>query len=268
MKWPKLIILMILGVFGYGILYGIGGAILLKGSDLVFLNILSSLLYTFALLFIYRRCRIAYEDSVHEEINKGDIIKGAIVGFFLAVLIWTLFYCIMLLFHLAAVEYNTINLSQLSKGLCFCLFVAVGEEIICRGTIFRLLDLKTNFYVASIISSIAFGFLHLPNVGANALSCICVALGSGLILSLLTKYYNSILPAIAFHWIWNFIEGYIGGNLVSGEQFENSLFQTEYVCNDLLSGGDFGPEQSVIIVVFGFALSLTLCFKLYRKLSD
>ena len=77
-----------------------------------------------------------------------------------------------------------------------------AEELWFRGLVYRGLEGKCGHWSASLISSLFFGLAHfqttLPIWPATTFLL-------GLLLSRMTKVHRSILPAIAFHAIYNFI---------------------------------------------------------------
>ena len=78
--------------------------------------------------------------------------------------------------------------------------VAVSEEIIFRGVIFRLLH-KINPYVGYFGSSALFAVFHFAAYGGNY-SALLIAFAMGLILAYLTERFN-IGVAIGMHSAWN-----------------------------------------------------------------
>jgi len=67
------------------------------------------------------------------------------------------------------------------------------------------------------------------------------------------------------HTFWNFILGFIVGSQVSGIATYNSIFFSIPVENkDLISGGIFGFEASVVTTIVELAISLFVIF-LIRK---
>lgn len=78
--------------------------------------------------------------------------------------------------------------------------VAASEEIIFRGVIFRLFY-KINTYLGFFGSSALFAVYHLAAYGGSY-PALLIAFAIGIILALLTKYFN-IGVAIGFHAAWN-----------------------------------------------------------------
>ena len=80
------------------------------------------------------------------------------------------------------------GLTQLAQFF-FSLTIAVGEEVMFRGILFRMIDMRWNTWIALIISTLVFGFVHIVNPGATwwsatntAAHCGCpsVSIGHGI----------------------------------------------------------------------------------------
>lgn len=65
--------------------------------------------------------------------------------------------------------------------------------------------------------------------------------------------------------MWNFFEGPVLGTHVSGADFGNSLLAAKVVGPDLLTGGKFGPEGSVICLAVGTLFGVILLYMSIRK---
>ena len=144
-------------------------------------------------------------------------------------------------------------------------FVAVFEEIIFRGVIFRLIDDRWNTFAALIVSAILFGAIHMLNPGATIWSAFAIAVAAGLLLGAAYKGSGTLWLPIGIHWAWNFVQGSIFGISVSGGDVGASLIRPEISGPDILTGGSFGAEASVIAVVLGAALSSWYIVKTLRK---
>ena len=140
------------------------------------------------------------------------------------------------------------------QAIMLFLGVAVGEEMIFRGVIFRMIDERWNTTVALIVSALFFGFIHLPNNGATWWSSLAIAIEAGL------------LP-IGIHWAWNYVQGNIYGFAVSGTNAGESVIITTTNGPDIITGGVFGPEASIIAVIYGIIITLIFLTNL-RKTDD
>jgi len=125
---------------------------------------------------------------------------------------------------------------------------AVGEEIILRGVVFRVLDDGLGTLVAVTLSAGLFGLLHGANPSATAVSTIAIALEAGVLLALAYAATRNLWLPIGLHFGWNFTEGGVFGAAVSGTE-SRGLLRFHVSGSDLITGGAFGPEASVVAVV-------------------
>ena len=146
---------------------------------------------------------------------------------------------------------------QLSSFLFFFL-VAVFEEILFRGVLFRLIDDRWNTVAALIVSSLAFGAMHLFNTGATLWSAVAIAIEAGLVLGAAYKCSGTLWLPIGIHWAWNYVQGNVLGFAVSGSPVEDKIFSSIISGPDWLTGGIFGAEASVPAVGVGLVLAIIL----------
>ena len=145
------------------------------------------------------------------------------------------------------------------------LAVAVGEEIMFRGIIFRLIDERWNTWAALIVSSLIFGFGHISNDNATWWSSLAIAIEAGLLLGAAYKWSGTLWVPIGIHWAWNYVQGNVFGLAVSGNGSGDSVLATTVNGPDIITGGAFGPEASIIAVIFGILISMVFLFNRYRR---
>ena len=192
----------------------------------------------------------------------GDTLKGLAIGFcfFVAVVL------VMTVFGIYRFEGVGMDRPvELVGAFLMFLLVAVGEEIIFRGVLFRWIDEKWGFAVALTVSALLFGLMHLPQPGATLWSSFAIAVEAGLLLGAAYKYSGTLWLPIGIHWAWNFTQGNIFGFEVSGADAGDSLIHPAVSGPDILTGGAFGAEASVITVAIGLALSVWFIVKVSRR---
>jgi uncharacterized protein len=156
-----------------------------------------------------------------------------------------------------------------STSLPMLLFTAglqasILEEILVRGVLFRFLEEFGGSWFALVISSALFGFLHLGNDNATVFSSLSIAVEAGIMLGGAYMLTRNLWLAIGLHFGWNFAQGYIWDVPVSGFQVDG-LVNAQPAGPDLLSGGPFGLEASVIAL--GLATTLGTWF-VYRAVRE
>lgn len=142
--------------------------------------------------------------------------------------------------------------------------VAVGEEVLFRGIIYRLIDQKWGMWPSLIVSALLFGFTHIFNDNATVWSSVAISIEAGLLLAVIYKYTGSLWAPIGLHWAWNFIQGPILGFAVSGNDTK-SMFTAVISGPEILSGGAFGAEASIIACLVGLAASVYLVLKADKR---
>lgn len=128
------------------------------------------------------------------------------------------------------------------------IFRGFFEEIIFRGLVFRIINKSLGSWLAFIISALIFGFAHSGNPNASFYSGLAIALEAGILLSAIYLYTRRLWMVIGVHFAWNFTLGGIFGATVSGQE-EEGLFQSELSGPEIITGGAFGVESSIIALV-------------------
>jgi membrane protease YdiL (CAAX protease family) len=138
------------------------------------------------------------------------------------------------------------------------------EELLARGIIFRILEEWLGTWIALALSAAMFGAIHLGNPHAIATSAVAIALEAGLLLGACYVLTRRLWLAIGVHAAWNFTQGGIFGVSVSGTG-ANGILQSTLSGPDILSGGAFGAEASVVAVIVCVTAFLFIVAKAHRK---
>jgi membrane protease YdiL (CAAX protease family) len=154
----------------------------------------------------------------------------------------------------------------LSGMLMVGLGAGIGEEIIYRGVLFRIVEEGLGTWIALIISALFFGVAHIFNPGATLWSSAAIAIEAGLLFGLLYHVTRSLYLCMGVHAAWNFAQGTIYGIPVSGVKADGWLVSTR-TGPDWLSGGIFGAEASVIALALCLLGSCALLVLALRRRS-
>jgi CAAX protease family protein len=128
--------------------------------------------------------------------------------------------------------------------------VAVGEELVFRGVLLRVLEELTGTRIALVISAVFFGGVHLLNPKATIWGALSIAVEAGLMLGAAYIATRSLWVPIGIHFAWNFAETGIFGATASGGRTESlSLLHSSMPGSDLVTGGQFGPEASIFAII-------------------
>jgi hypothetical protein len=124
----------------------------------------------------------------------------------------------------------------------------VTEELIVRGVVFRCLEEWLGTWLATALSALLFGLLHLANPHAGLVPALAIALEAGVLLAAGFVLTRRLWLPIGLHIAWNFTQAGIFGVAVSGNEIPGVL-RAKIEGPDWLSGGAFGAEASVVAVV-------------------
>jgi membrane protease YdiL (CAAX protease family) len=129
---------------------------------------------------------------------------------------------------------------------------AFGEELITRGYVLTALKDGLSWRWAVIVTSVAFGLLHLTNPGANAQSVIVVAV-AGVFLAVVRIVTDSLYAAWVAHFAWNWVMAAIFHVPVSGYAFGYPAYRYVDAGPDWATGGGWGPEIGVPAILMMLA---------------
>jgi membrane protease YdiL (CAAX protease family) len=124
------------------------------------------------------------------------------------------------------------------------LLVALNEEIAFRGYLLRNLILRVRPWVAVVILAVLFASMHGLNPHLTPLAVVNLML-AGTFMALAVLRWNSLWYVVAFHFAWNFHQSVILSLPVSGVSL-SGLFRVGAGGPEWLTGGDFGPEGSLV----------------------
>jgi CAAX protease family protein len=136
--------------------------------------------------------------------------------------------------------------------------LSVTEEILYRGLLHRLIEKWHSIGLALIVSSSLFSIMHFSNDHYNLYSFLSVISG-GMIMGLIYSKTRSLWWPIWAHFSWNYTQVILGIRLSGTDVFNNlSIFRTSLTGNDLLTGGEFGLENSIITIFYTIVTATVL----------
>ncbi len=220
-------------------------------------------------LFVSASCVLSYilffkkydKRAVTEFAAKGlakNLIIGASIGFILQSLTILVIY---LNGSYSVISINPVSFILIPFALMFT--VAIIEEVLVRGIIFRIMEEKLGSYVSLTISSVLFGVLHLANPHSTLISSICITT-AGFLMGAAFIYSRNLWMPIALHFAWNFTQSGIFGAITSGNEKTKSLLEAKIQGPEFITGGAFGPEGSTQAIAF-CAIGTIIILILSRK---
>ena len=236
----------------------------------VFLYWFFAAVYTFILCYVF--CSFIEHRSIWSlglKTREKDVLDF-VLGIFIGLFMITTVFLMEISLGLIRIEINSkIEISYLVYGLLASLSVAFMEELIFRGYLFQNALLSLNENQAILISSIVFGLMHIFNPNVNFLAIVVISI-IGILLAICYLKTQGLHFPIGLHFAWNFFEGYIYGFPISGNRVEGVLV-TIIEGPAWLTGGQFGPEGSLIGLVVSLIVTL-IAFSLHdsnkRKITE
>ena len=136
----------------------------------------------------------------------------------------------------------------LLKLLILFAFAGALEELMLRGYFFQAFIEGSNKWIAIIVLSLIFSAMHMFNPNWSAMGALIIFL-AGVELSVAYIKTRSLWMPIGIHMSWNWTQGPLWGMHVSGTTMEKSFLVSVPQGPEILSGGEFGAEGSVIAAV-------------------
>lgn len=197
-------------------------------------------------LWIYRLLVLWLERrKASEAITKP---RDFLVGVGLAIAMFSLLYALYI--ALGTAQYHGINPAPQLMGITAMVILSgLGEELVFRGGVYRVLEDMFGSGLALILSGALFGGLHLMNPHATLFSAFAIAVEAGILLGAAYALTRNLWLPIGIHMGWNFSEGGIFNAAVSGGMNGHGILNIPLSGPDWLSGGSFGPEASVVTLV-------------------
>ena len=224
-----------------------------------------SLMTAAAMLALYALFVRWFEKHWAQDLPLNKLLSHTGIGMGIGLGYFVLVVAIMMAIGVYRIVGTGNEWTDIADSFFAFLLVAIGEELIFRGVLFRWIDEKWGFVAALAVSALVFGLVHITNDNASWWSSLAIAIEAGLLLGAVYKYSGTLWMPIGVHWAWNFSQGNIFGFEVSGTDAGASLFHSSVSGSDWLTGGAFGAEASVISVTVGTLVSAWLIWQIYRR---
>ena len=255
------IIITILGIPFSSVLQKLGK----EGADKMFYFVLSE---TLMLIGIFLSAWIVWHFRGVSLAGLGRSLairkKDLLSGISLAIVLYAVGFGVSLLAGAIEIAGVVFNPSSLLISFAFFLLVAITEEFALRGFVLeRMLQGGVNKFWALFLSATLFSLVHIANPNFDFLSFINILL-AGILLGSSYIYTRNLCFPIALHWFWNWIQGPVLGYEVSGNKFCDGLLTLYLPEANLINGGAFGFEGSILCTVLMVA-GTAVILKMFRK---
>ena len=207
--------------------------------------------------------RLVRRRTIHELSGPGRLRElGAGLGWGAALMV-AVFAVLAVIgsYRIAAVGWDKGILIGLAAGI----MAGVGEELLFRGILLRLLEVWLGSWWALAVTAVLFGAVHLGNTDATAFGAVAIALEAGVLLGACYLVTRRLWFVIGLHAAWNFVQGGIFGSEISGTVRSRGLFEASFSGSDVLTGGGMGVEGSVVAVIVCTAAGAAMAVTAHRR---
>ena len=174
--------------------------------------------------------------------------------------------CVLVLMVLGVYRIEGINpLALLLPSVAMALSSGVFEELLHRGTIFRNVEELLGSWIALLFSALFFGFRHLSNADGNIVGAIAITIEAGVLLAAAYMLTRRLWLSIGFHIAWNFTQSGIFSGSVSGGFEKPGLFKATIEGPELLTGGKFGMEATIVALLVCTTAGLVMLVMAIRR---
>jgi uncharacterized protein len=171
----------------------------------------------------------------------AEIAVGAVIGFLMLCAITAL------LWSLGLYSVEPSHWQHIFDSFVFNSYLSgMMEELMFRAILLRILGRAFGLRWGLVISAVLFGVAHLSH--GNWLAAVEITINAGLTMGLVYMATGRLWMAIGLHTAWDFTE-----DSLLGVNNHNGLFYSMPVAGkpDLLTGGNFGPDASVLATLVG-----------------
>lgn len=200
--------------------------------------------------------------------TQGSAFLEVLYGLLLGTFLISFLVVVLILSGLYTVDFQFISIATenlLSLIVTIGLGAAFIEELIFRGIIFRLVEKWLGSWISIFFSGLLFGFAHAANPNSTIFSSVAIGIEAGILLAAVYMLTRKLWMVIGLHFAWNVVQGLVFSIPVSGIEMDG-LIDVHFVSgkSELLTGGAFGLEASLITVILMTVFSVFLLIRISR----
>lgn len=139
----------------------------------------------------------------------------------------------------------------------------IMQELLVRGYLYQMIKAKYHMAAAMIVSTALFTLMHGGAFEAGIIPVLNI-LTMSLLMTFVLEYTQSLVAPILMHFLWNGVGAIILGGVSLAEDYPH-LCTAVFCGNELLSGGVYKMEGSVIVLILNLAFICFVLFLMKRK---
>lgn len=262
MRWWKWLLLLVLSLGGTLLMYGIACVFPMAVKNPVALGVFC-LLACAAMCVIYAFLSKQIEKRDITELDARRLLPDLSVGCLYGGGCMVLSALVMWLLGVYKIDTVAPVWKDIIDDFFLFVIVAVGEELAFRAVLQRMIEERWGSTIALVVSSLIFGFVHYMNENGTVWGSIGIAVAAVEAASFI--YSRTLWMPIGAHLAWNFLQGNVFGLAVSGTKMSGTVIQPALSGPEILTGGAFGAEASIITVVISAAVTAWLIYLAVKR---
>ncbi len=253
-------------VLGFAILFmmALSDLLMARFKDDALKSIAAAICMVIAALAIYLGWARFIERRPASELSLRG--AGGELGLGLAIGAGLYTACVVVLMALGMYRIDGLNpWTFVIPAVAMALKSGVFEELLFRGVLFRSIESMAGSWISLTVSSAVFGFVHLINPAGTITGAIYISIEAGLLLAAAYMLTRRLWLSNGFHMAWNYTQSAIFSGIVSGAVSDPGLIRSNILGPDVLTGGSFGLESSVIAFALCTATGIVLLIVAVRR---
>ena len=191
---------------------------------------------------------------------KENAVKGTLTGIVTGI-VWIGAAASILIFSKQLEITGKNEVSRLWLWILSAFLNVIMQELLVRGYIYQLLKDRYGLPAAVIVTTAIFTFMHGGAFEAGVIPVINVVTMC-LFTTALYEAEKTLLAPIMAHSVWNIIGAIILGGVSLADDYPSILTMTASG-NDLLSGGAYLIEASIVVTILNVILMVIFYFKIF-----
>lgn len=246
------------------LLMGINDGFMTKFKDAPLLSIAITIAMATAALALYAGYARFIERRPVSELSLSGAGREWGTGLAIGAGLYTA--CVLVLIALGMYRIEGLNpWTFVIPAVAMALSSGTFEELIFRGILFRSVEDIFGSWISLAVSALVFGLAHLANPAATITGAIYISIEAGLLLAAAYMLTRRLWLSIGFHMAWNYTQSAIFSGIVSGGVSNPGLIRSNIKGPEVLTGGSFGLESSVIAFALCTATGIVLLIMAVRR---
>lgn len=171
---------------------------------------------------------------------------------------------VLVLWVCGVIRFNGVNeVPYLGVWVLSSLLNVIMQELLVRGYLYQLLKRNYSRMAALVATTALFTLLHGGAFEAGIIAVLNV-LTMSVFVTLLLEYTGSLLAPTIVHFVWNTVGSIFLGAVSLAEDYPH-LLNCSFTGPEIVSGGIYKIEGSIVVLIANVALSVLFFFLLRKK---